>query len=413
MKTGLAALFLILQSSYLIAQWVPITPPPNNFRTDHSFGFAINDIGYLVAGTDNGAPASDFYSYDATTDQWSTLPAFPGGTRGYAIGDVSDTKAYFGFGTGTSPGQIGQERNDLWEFDPTTGQWTELASCPCVTRLHPAFVINQGKIFIGMGSNTTLGNLNDWWEYDIATDIWTQKTNFPSFKRHHPYQFAIGDFVYTGFGHGSLGAQIYKQWYQYDIFNDTWTQVSDIPGEGRVAGTQFSHDGYGYILSGDGQTHSSMSIGEFWRYDGGTDTWLQFPSHPGSSRWAPASFIINDEIYLINGAETPAYFYPNTSFKFNLGTAVANIDELGSNELVSAYPNPFFDGLQLDVSAISKFENKRFEIINPLGQIILSKDFETETIEKLDLSFLDQGVYWVSIYSSDKRISNQKIVKSE
>ncbi len=412
MNKSILFTFSFLISYSLSAQWTTITSPPNGFRSDHSFGFSINDVGYLVTGQVNGAATANFFSYDAISDQWSNLPDFPGGTRAYAIGDVINGKAYFGFGQGANPGQPFQQKNDLWEFDPATGQWTELSSCPCVTRRHPALVANQGKIFVGMGDNETLGNLNDWWEYDIATDSWTQKTDFPGFKRHHPYQFSIGNFVYAGFGHGDLGTQIYKEWYRYDPANDTWTQVSDIPGQARVAGTQFSHNGYGYVLSGDGQIHNSMPEGEFWRYDESNDTWLQLPSHPGKSRWAPASFIINDEIYLINGAETPSYYYPNTSFKFNLNNAVG-LSENATDHQLSIFPNPFLSEVKIDLSSFSGKQNLSVVVYNTLGQKVFEQNIEDENNTTLNLDFLEKSVYLIEVDSNGQKLANIRVIKSQ
>jgi N-acetylneuraminic acid mutarotase len=402
--------YAILISTLSFSQWTPITAPPNNFRTDHSFGFSISGVGYLVAGTDNtNTTTADFYSYNPLTDQWTQLNDFPGGTRGYGIGDIIDGKAYFGFGSSSNTGQSNQQ-NDLWEFDPATGQWTELASCPCAARRHPALVASQGKIFMGLGDNSTVGNLNDWWEYDIATDNWTQKTLFPGFNRHHPYQFAIGDNVYVGFGHGNQGSQIYKDWYSYNPTLDTWTQVSDITGQARVAGTQFSHNGFGYILSGDGQTHNSMPVGEFWRYDASNDSWLQLPSHPGKSRWAPASFVINDEVYLINGAETPNYIYPNTSFKLNLNSLVGLAENLKDNKF-SVYPNPFTSEITFDFSELEGKENLSVQLYNALGEKVFETDLGKDSDTKIDLSFLEKGLYWAEILSGDKNMGSRKLVK--
>ena len=70
-----------------------------------------------------------------------------GWARGFAIGDTWDGKAYFGFG---SDGR--SYLNDLWVFDPADLSWTELASCPCSGRAHPALVAQNGKIVVGMGN---------------------------------------------------------------------------------------------------------------------------------------------------------------------------------------------------------------------------------------------------------------------
>lgn len=303
---------ILLQLSGHSQTWQTATAPPN-FLTDHSFGFSIDGLGYLVAGTEEFVgPTDKFMQYDPAADEWTLLDSFPGPARGYAIGDVWDRKAYFGFGTSAD-----SLLRDLWVFDGDSLKWFQLASCPCAARTHPTFVANNGKIFVGLGASNT-GNMNDWWEYDIATDQWTQKTDFPDLRRHHPYQFAAGDYVYTGFGHGQ---SIFKEWYRYDPATDTWDRMADLPDEGRVAGTQFSYKDKGYVLSGDGDDHLSMEEGEFWQYDPEVDSWLQLPSHPGKSRWAPASFIIDGVVYLYNGTayfEGSGSFYQAEAYKFDL-----------------------------------------------------------------------------------------------
>lgn len=287
------ALIVCLQSCLLMAQtWEQVASVPNNYLTDHSYAFSIDDVGYMVTGNTSAGPSSDFYSYDAVSNVWTKKVDFPGAARGFAIGDVIDGKAYFGFG---SEGNIAF--NDLWVYDPATDQWTELASCDCVARTHPAMVALDGFIYVGLGGFG--GNKKDWWAYDIENDSWDRKADFPAAERHHPYQFTDGEYVYVGNGHGN--DFISNEWYQYDAAQDTWMQIATLPGEGRVAGTQLSHKGFGYVLSGDGDDHGYMETGELWKYDPGIQSWLEMPPHPGKSRWAPASFIINDEIYIING----------------------------------------------------------------------------------------------------------------
>ena len=291
-------LIVLLQSCLLMAQnWEQVASVPDNYRTDHSYGFSIDDIGYLVSGNTTGGLTSDFYTYNAETDVWTKKTNFPGQARGFAIGDVVGGKAYFGFGSNGN-----SALNDFWVFDPVTDEWTELASCDCSARTHPAMVALDGFVYLGLGGGG--GNKKDWWAYDINNDSWERKADFPAAERHHPYQFTDGEYVYVGNGHGNNNANglfISNEWYRYDTAQDTWEQVATLPAEGRVAGTQLSHKGFGYVLSGDGDNHQFMETGELWKYDPEINSWIEMPPHPGRSRWAPASFIINDEIYIING----------------------------------------------------------------------------------------------------------------
>jgi len=302
-------MLLCIGISLTAQEWEQVSSFPDGFTSHHSFGFSFDGIGYIVSGgiPGNGYSAN-FYSYDPTTDEWTRKGDFPGGARGFAIGEVYNGKAYFGFGASNN-GNL----SDWWEYDPQTDAWTELASCDCSPRTHPAMVALNGKIYVGLGGNG--GNLDDWWEYDIDSDTWSEKTKFPAAPRHHPFQFTDGEYVYAGFGHGS--GFISNQWYRYDQMNDTWSEMATLPAEGRVAGTQFSYDGKGYVLSGDGDNHSFMDTGEFWQYDSEEDSWLQLTPHPGVSRWAPGSFIINDEVYIINGTSN-VDGYIEEIYKFNL-----------------------------------------------------------------------------------------------
>jgi len=289
--------------------WEEFSALPSTFRTHHSYAFGLNGVGYIVGGQSVSGPRNEFYRYDPAQDTWTQLDDYPGPPRGYGIGDEANGKAYYGFG------YEGEDYlRDLWVFDPATSSWDELAECPCSPRIHPAFVYSNGKIYVGMGEDENDNDLNDWWEYNISTDSWTQKRSIPASARHHPYQFAIGDYVYAGMGHHAMS--IYNDWYRYDPATDTWDRMADLPDQGRVAGNQFTHKGLGYVISGEGAMHTAMSSGEFWGYDPSQNVWEQLLSHPGSSRWAPSTFIIDDELYIINGESDGVY--AGTAYKFQL-----------------------------------------------------------------------------------------------
>ena len=380
--------FLCMCFQVKAQDWVQVTSLPNVFNeTHHSFAFSFDDMGYIVGGNSDSGVRDDFYQYNPATDSWTELAPFPGGARGFAIGDIWNGKAYFGFGNdGTS------RLNDLWVFDPSNMSWTELASCPCAERAHPAMIAHNGKVFVGLGSSSS-GNMNDWWEYDIALNTWSQKDDLPSLSRHHPYQFGIDDYVYTGFGHGN---SIFNDWFRYDIAGETWTQVATLPAEGRVAGTQFSYNGLGYVLSGDGDNHNSMNTGEFWAYDPVTDTWDELPPHPEGSRWAPASFVINGEVYIINGTSVSEYV--TEIYKFDLNS-VLSTHEL-TNSTVSIYPNPAIDIINIDIPGNIKYDANLYDL---QGRLIIS----TTNKSVIEIQSLPLGIYFIEIKDLD---SGQKVI---
>ena len=141
----------------------------------------------------------------------------------------------------------------------------------------------------------------------------------------HPFYFAIDTDSYVGLGH-SDGSNPYieRDWYRYDALDGTWSREADfssyaldvpdalpVTTEARVAGTQFSVAGscssdkiLGFILSGDGDNHGTMETGEFHVFDpADSSIWHSLPPHPGYSRWAPGSFVLqgSSRAYFLGG----------------------------------------------------------------------------------------------------------------
>lgn len=387
---------LMTASSY--AQWVQVASPPSNFITDHSYGFALDGKGYLVSGTlASGQVSNRFMQYDPITDEFTDLDNFPGFARGFAIGDTWDGKAYFGFGASNN------RFDDLWVFDPAIAEWNQLASCPCNERTHPALVAHNGKVYVGLGGSE-FGDLDDWWIYDIATDTWEVGPKFPGAARHHPYQFGIGDYIYVGFGHG--GPNIYNEWYRYDPANAVWDEMATLPAEGRVAGQQFAWNGKGYVLSGEGDDHSAMEEGEFWSYDPELDLWEALPPHPGTSRWAPASFVLNDEVYIFNGIVYG--FGPPTSmseaYKYDLTQVISSTKDLDNKVQLTIQPNPASDYININSNDVGIL-NGNFKVYDTAGREVLN--FKLEGKQRINISGLQTGLY---ILSSEKNNSTWQFV---
>lgn len=388
MKSIYSLLCALLFSVLTLAQsWetnLPSLPGPAVPR-HHPATFSINGIGYLVAGANvNDVSLDDFYSYDPITNSWTAKADFPGPARGFSYAVNSDTKGYLGFGYLYDPiNGFDQYLSDLWEYDPLTDSWTELASCPGPSRIHPAMVYLNGKIFMGLGGSS-LGDLGDWWEYDIDSDSWSVKATFPGPNRHHPYYFAIGDYVYVGMGH--RGPDIYNDLYRYDPSTDSWTQVQSLPSQGRVAGTQFSYNGKGYLLSGQGETHENLPTGEFWEYDPIADDWTQLSAHPGGGRWAPGSFIVNDGIYFVCGEANSGV--QKDMMRYQIGGFTELLNEDNEQAQLTVVPNPS----QGQFKIANLTESAQLTVVDINGKTCWESTVYPE--ETIELSFLEKGVYF-------------------
>jgi len=298
--------------------WTPLSPYPGPPR-HHPVNFANSTHGFLLTGSireGNGgfSPSNDVYAYSVSKDEWKKLPDFPGGKRSFSVGMTLGNYGYVGFGINDKNLFLG----DLWRFDLISNEWSRMKSCPGFGRMHPAMVGVGGKIYVGAGNgiNESTGqfeNFNDFWEYDVPSNTWLPINSLPGIARHHPYFFNVDNSVFVGLGHSKqkLGE---RDWYKLE--DRKWQRLGDfvsfdagtwniVTTEGRVAGTQGSIDscGLGFVLSGDGDDHSTMEEGEFHIYYKDSDRWLRLPPHPGVSRWAPGSFVIGTKVYFTSGLD--------------------------------------------------------------------------------------------------------------
>lgn len=389
-------LFILLFSSITLeAQWEQLSSV--DFDRNHGIGFSINGMGYvLTGGQDNGFSSKLFHRYDPVTDTWEKLEDYPGPERGYSIGAVWEDKMYFGFGSIIDfENNIFDDYNDLWVYDPADESFTELPSCPCVPRAHPAFVIVDNVIYMGTGSGPN-GNLNDWWAYDIDAMEWTQKSNIPG-ERHHPYMFDIEGKIYVGSGHR-------KDWFQYDINTDIWLPIADL--DDRVAGTQFSYNGKGYALSGVDNDHVSFDTGQFWMYDPQINEWSSLEPHPGMSRWAPASFIIDNYVYMVSGWSRPNE--EQTVWRYNLDPGViSSVENEIVNDIFEIYPNPVGETLHINWLTDEMAGDLSLDIYNLDGKLL----YHNNSIQNnIDVSAYDAGAYYMQL-TKDKKVYSSQFVK--
>ena len=239
----------------------------------------------------------------------------------------------------------------------------------------------------------------------MNSDTWSQAPDIPGSGRHHPYMFPAGDHVYAGMGHS--GNQIYRDWYEFNVNTETWETMSDFPGEHRVAGTQFGHQGKGYVLSGDGSNHSWMPTGEFWEYDPEFDSWTELDPHPGISRWAPGSFVINGAVYFLGGENRQTEIILNDVWTYQLTLPVSptSLTDIENESTFDIYPNPAAEVVYFK----GNFDrNSMILIHNSQGQLVHHSTISGNN-PMFETSELTNGVYFISV-DSGSTISKQKLI---
>src|SRR6185312_15562981 len=221
--------------------------------------FTVGGKGYVLL--DN-----DVWQYDPKGDKWTKMPDFPGTNRSFAACFTIGDKAYVGTGL-EGTGQAEKGGNDLWEYDPATGNWTKKADMPGAARYGAIGFSANGKGYIGMGNVPGKGNsFNDLWEYDAKMDEWHKKADFPDKGRITPNVFVANNVAYILFGTDKMEMQASKKdVYAYNPANNTWTKAEDFPGPDRLGAAVFSINGKGYVFSG--YNGVNVRYHDCWEYD--------------------------------------------------------------------------------------------------------------------------------------------------
>jgi hypothetical protein len=271
-------------------------------------GLGFDEAGNLVA-------LDDLWEFDISTSEWtwmagdstvpltstcsgciSGVPPVPGTEGTPAAGNTpgglwlgtnwTDHEGNFWLfsGWGYAPGGSAAVANDLWEFSPSTGEWTWVGGSPNFgidgrvagtygalgtpapgnfpgTRWQDAtWVDASGNLWLfggeGADSTGTLeGILNDLWEYNPATSEWTWMGGSSTFScADYPQKYCHEPGVYGTLGQPSAG---------------------NIPGSRYLASSWLDRSGNLWLFGGDGfDSNSNWSyLNDLWEFNPTTNEW--------------------------------------------------------------------------------------------------------------------------------------------
>jgi Kelch motif/Galactose oxidase, central domain len=327
----------------------------------NSATWILNNKMYLLGGYGINGFLNDLWVFDSNTNNWTWLKGANTynqsgsyGTQGTASSTntpgarfqsatwVYNNKLYLMGGSGNA-GYF----NDLWEYDPSTNNWTWLkgssttyqlgiygtlgvassSNVPGARRASSSWVYSN-KLYLFGGSayngSATLYH-NDLWEYDPESNNWrwikgsnstgqfgvygtigvSASTNTPG-AREQTFTWINGDKVYIFGGRGfssSSQASLADLW-EYNSITNNWRWISgsnltNFPGtigtQGVPASTNFMGVRYGgsswffnnklYAMGGYGSTSSFSLRNDIWEYDLSTNywTWLKGSSSGGAT----------------------------------------------------------------------------------------------------------------------------------
>ncbi|MEX2589111.1 MAG: kelch repeat-containing protein, partial [Chitinophagales bacterium] len=194
--------------------WTELSSCPCAARNHPAFIAHKGKI-YVGLGNNSGGNLKDWWVYDITTDSWGQLPSLPGPARHhpyhFAVGD----SVYAGFGHGNGIFK------DWYRYFPGDSSWRETT----VTDTFPGQGrvagtefghLDKGYVLSGDGDMHSRMDKGEFWEFDPETGEWTELTPHPRSGRWAPGSFVLGNMLYFLAGQDKQG-NLRKDMWAYEL----------------------------------------------------------------------------------------------------------------------------------------------------------------------------------------------------
>jgi N-acetylneuraminic acid mutarotase len=182
----------------------------------HSSSFSIGDKGYIGTGwSDAGDELKDFWEWDSNSEQWTQKTDFGGSGRQGATAFAIGAKGYIGLGEDHfSSYATFPSVNDFWEWDQATDTWARISDFAGTGRYHALGFSIGSKGYVGLGKDYNGGPdfFSDIWEWDQSSGLWSQISSPAANLRWLANSFVIGNKGYIGFGGDTLGGMMKDFW---------------------------------------------------------------------------------------------------------------------------------------------------------------------------------------------------------
>ncbi|OSZ82802.1 hypothetical protein CAP35_05935 [Chitinophagaceae bacterium IBVUCB1] len=398
-KKGLLCIAAIAGMHTANAQWVK-KADNLQFQIGRWAGmtFTVNNKIYLTGGYANLQWLNDLQEYDPATNVWKNLTTTPVGplNRSAGVAFVINGKAYVGLGAENFLSISGAAKNlkDLWEYNPTSGAWTQKASLPDSGRTESSvFVVNNKAYIVGGNGGFTSGtNTNQVWEYDPAANKWTKKADYPEPSIANAGAFAINGKGYVSCGRA--GTEYLKKTYEYNASSNAWTPKADFPDSGRYGVVSFVVDNKGYVgLGGIGYNSYKKT---FFYYNPTTDKWGYLHGDwSAPSRLFGVSAVVGNKAYVgcgwrLDGTSTQTYYRDWHEMDV---VAKLGVENTTTTTKLNVYPNPSTGMMHVDVED----GNYTYNVYSITGQKTTSGQLGAD--KAINLTNLAQGQYILELVS--------------
>lgn len=362
--------------------------------------------GYGVSGTVeiespyNYGYLNDLWSYDPKTGQWTWISGsnsfqntagqagnygvqgtagsgnLPGGRRGAVSWIDSAGNLWLFGGNGVdSAGTVGP-LNDIWKFDPGSGQWTWISGSEFVetagsygTKLvsatgdspggrseAAAWTDKQGNFWLfggyGLDANGSLGYLNDLWQFSPSSGIWTWMGGASSLGSASGESGTYGIWKTSGAQDTPGGRKLATSWVDatgnlwlfggfgfdqdgtYGYLNDLW-EFNPISGQWTWMGGSSALAG---ALTNSPAAYGTLGVSDFLNTPGGREGALSWTDGTGTP-WLYGGFGLDSngnlgnfddwwKLQQISGgpaqAQSPQYSIPSGSYPAGQSVSISD-----------------------------------------------------------------------------------------
>lgn len=241
--------------------WIPKANIP--VWTASGLSFSTTTKGYLLHGTFS----DEMFVYNPQTDHWSIIPDYPYyNSISHKLFAIQDT--------GYVLNRVGNFTVNLWAFVEGSNQWYPLEPLPFMAAFGGiGFSINN-KGYVALGR--TADGQNRVWEYDPVSNSWSEMASFNgvmpggTLQRLNATTAIANNKAYIFGGARDLSTELYyNDAYEFNPETNTIIRLPDIPGPKRRHAWAFSANGKVYIGGGHYLNENGNWIihNDFWEFD--------------------------------------------------------------------------------------------------------------------------------------------------
>jgi hypothetical protein len=146
-----------------------------------------------------------------------------------------------------------------------------------------------------------------------------------------------------------------------------------------------------------------------WQYDPSLNVWIQKTGYGGGARIEATGFSIGNKGYIGVGDDS-TFFYSIDFWEYS-PDSTSGIEEINKLTDISLYPNPTSGNFTLSYHLKNNLQAS-FKLIDITGRIVNSEKLIVNSeYQTIDVSYLDNGVYYWQVISDKCIEGNGKLVE--